>query len=169
MPHTQTEEDLIFDFDYAFNKPNTRFETKYLRDKTSIRPVDFLLELDDRYRFIEIKDPDCPNPVNPEKFEQDMASGEIIEDLSRKFRDSYFFFSLQSKPRKEVEYVVLISWSKMDSAAMLSRTDLLRRTIPWTNGSFQNSPLVHCIVMNMEAWKEKFGDGSVWRVSEFES
>ena len=169
MPHTQTEEDLVFDFDDALNKPRTRFESKYLREKTSIRPVDFLLELDDRYRFVEIKDPDRPNPDNPEKFEQDMASGEIVEDLSRKFRDSYFFFSLQSRPRKGIEYVVLISWSKLDSAAMLSRTDQLRRTIPWTNDSYQDSPLVRCIVMNMEAWKDEFGDGSVWRVSEFES
>lgn len=168
MPHTETEDDLIFNFDHALNKPKTRFESKYLQEKTSIRPVDFLVEIPDKYQFIEIKDPDRPNPDNPAKFEQDMASGELIEDLSRKFRDSYFFFSLQARPAKEIEYIVLISWSKLDGAAMLARTDQLRRKVPWTNGSYQNSPLRRCIVMNLESWKEHFGADSVWRKSEFE-
>ncbi len=168
MPHRETEGDLIFDFDYALNKPNTRFESKYLQEKTSMRPVDFLVEEETIFRFIEVKDPDIPNPDNPQKFADEMASGEIIEDLSRKFRDSYFFFSLQNREQKEVEYVVLICWSELDRALLPNLSDRLKRTIPWQNGSYRQTPLTRCVILTKDKWHEEFGNDSVWRASEIE-
>ena len=168
MPHHPQEGDLIFDFDYALNKPRTKFESKYLQTKTSIRPVDFLIELEELYRFVEVKDPDVPGANNVEKFQEEMASGEIIEDLSRKFRDSHFFFINQCEDPKSIDYVVLICWKKLDPLHLPALSERLRRTIPWTNGSYGDIPLRACVIMTLDKWKEEFGENSVWRESDFE-
>jgi hypothetical protein len=168
MPHTQQEEDLIFDFDHAENKPHTRFESKYLKDKTSICPTDFLIQLEDVYQFIEVKDPDRPNPDNVQKFIEDMQSNKIAEDMSKTFRDSYFFAANQGKNDRSVDFIVLICWSQMDTAMMTAVSDRIRRLIPWINGGYGVTPFRKCVVMNFATWRREFGDHSIWRVSEIE-
>ena len=168
MPYTEQEGDLIFDFDHVLNKKDARFETKQLREKTSIQPTDFLLEFANHFSFVEVKDPDRPNPDNPEKFDSDVKEGNLIRKLAGKFRDSYFLFSHQEREPKKVRYVVLACRKKFDDGFWLTKSEELQRSIPWKHKSFKNSPLTVCIILSLEQWKRKFGPESVWRVSEIE-
>ena len=168
MPHTEQEDDLIFDFDHVINKADCRFDTPQLK-RTSIQPVDFLLEFENYYSFVEVKDPDQPDPDDPEKFDKDAKEGDLIRKLAGKFRDSYFLFSLQGRDPKYLRYIVLACRKKFDDAFWLTKTEELKRSIPWKHKSMQDPPLKMCLILTLEQWKRKFGAESVWRASEIEN
>lgn len=150
MPYTEQEDDLIFDFDHVLNKNDTRFETKQLREQTSIQPVDFLLEFANHFSFVEVKDPDRPNAANPTKFDNDVKQGNLVRKLAGKFRDSYFLFSRQDRKPKKIRYVVLACRKKHDDAFWLTKSEELQRSIPWKHKSFKNSPLAGCMILSLE-------------------
>ena len=169
MPYTEQEDDLIFDFDNTLNKPDCRFETRQLREDTSIQPVDFLLEYDSHFSFVEVKDPDRPGVENPEKFDKDALEGDLVRKLAGKFRDSYFLFSLQDREQKYLRYIVLACRKKFDDAFWVTKIDELKRSIPWKHRSMKDSPLKMCLILTFEQWNRKFGEGSLWRASEIEN
>ena len=167
MPYTETEEDLVFDFSDVLNKNEVRFDTKRLRDRTSIQPVDFLAEYEACYRFIEVKDPEQPGAKNPQAYEREFREGKGVRDLAGKFRDSFFLFSLQGREPKRVEYVVLLSMARLEAAFLVTKTDELKKSIPWNHPSMVNSPLSTCVILNFAQWQKQFGQNSVWRASDY--
>jgi len=167
MPYTETAEDLVFDFNDVLNRNEVRFDTKQLRDRTSMQPVDFIAEYEDCYRFIEVKDPDQLGARNPQAYEREFREGKGVRDLAGKFRDSFFLFSLQGREPKRVEYVVLLSMARLEAAFLVTKTDELRKSIPWKHRSMVNSPLTTCVILNLAQWQNQFGQNSVWRASDY--
>ena len=160
---TLREDDLIFSFDGAIDE--IRFDDSAHATDT-IQPVDFLVEFDDYYRFIEVKDPDCPNPTNVEAFRQKLQSGELIRKLAGKYRDTFFSFGFQQKPQKEIQYVVVLAMSELTPAQLLSRAGQLQKAIPIRHPNWKVESVAACNIFNLDQYLERFGEGSVTRVSE---
>ncbi|MYN68254.1 MAG: hypothetical protein F4X11_25095 [Acidobacteria bacterium] len=58
-----------------------------------MKAVDFVVELADRYLFIEFKDPQHPHatPESRDEFIRRLDAGQLDEDLKYKYRDSFLY------------------------------------------------------------------------------
>ena len=122
-----------------------------------MKAVDFIVELEDRVLFVELKDPDHPSSQqkNREKFIRRFLSGQIDTDLKTKFRDSFLYEWASGRVSKPIYFLVLIGASTLSDADLLTRTDALKRQVPvmGPNDSPWKKPLVAgCAVMNLSAW-----------------
>jgi len=158
------ELDLEFDFIGALTA--SKFDDGTTHTSSSIQPVDFIVEYEDCYRFVEIKDPDEPDAVNVEAFREKLKSGRLIRSLAGKYRDSLFFRGFQDNHQKDIEYVVLLSMSSLDDALLLSKQDELQRSIPFSHKSWQRNSATACVILNMNQWKKRYGNESIRRLSD---
>ncbi len=136
-----SEDDLEFDFSAAIEV--IRFDDNTLHGKSTMKRVDFIAEYEDRFVFLEVKDPDNPAAVKPEAFSKKLLSGNLIPDLAGKYRDTLWFRTLSGKVGKPVHYVVLLSMASLDPA-------------PFAQA---------CVVLNLDQYKKQFGASSVRRLS----
>lgn len=165
---TIQEDDLIFDVTSAVSAE--KFDDNAIHGtKSTMKRVDFIIEEADRIIFLEVKDPDMPGTVNPEKLKQDLQCGNLIPDLAGKYRDSLLFTRLRGGYDKPINYVVLISMSCLDDALILNKTDVLKSAIPISHRQWNQNSANSCVILKLEAYKQAFGDQSVWRASDYES
>lgn len=124
-----------------------------------MKAVDFIIELRDRYLFIEIKDPQHPQalPTNQNEWIRKFQSGSIDVDLGQKYRDTFLYEWATGKSQKPIYYYVLIALDTLTDADLVNRTDALKRSIPaeippsvpWTK------KVVHgCAVFNIHSWNK---------------
>lgn len=158
-----TENDLEFDFSSALEA--IIFDDNALHNPSTIKRVDFIAELNDRFLFLEIKDPDQPGAANPEAFRTKLLTGNLIPDLAGKYRDSYWFRSHSGKVTKPIYYVVLISMASLDPALLLSKQDELKRSLPILHTDWHQPSAAGCVILNLDQYKRQFGATSVRRVS----
>ena len=131
-----------------------------------MKAVDFIIELPDRYLFIEFKDPENPNI--PDQYRasavQNLRDSELDEELKYKFRDTFIYEWAAGRADKPVDYFVLIAVN--DRPLLSRRLDLLERNLPqklppsvaWIQ------PVVHrCGVFNITDWNTEFPDYPVRR------
>jgi hypothetical protein len=158
------ELDLEFDFVGALDA--VKFDDGTTHTFSSIQPVDFIVEYEDCYRFVEVKDPDNPDATNVEAFREKLKSGRLIRSLAGKYRDSLFFQSFQDNQQKDIEYIVLLSMCALDDALLLAKQDELQRSIPFRHRSWQRNSATACVILNMNQWKKRYGSGSIRRLSD---
>lgn len=160
------EKDLEFDFGDAQNA--MQFDDTQFHGHSSMKRVDFISEHETFYRFIEVKDPDIPAATEQNKadFLQELQSGKLINSFAGKYRDSLLFRHLQGKNDKPVDYIVLLSMSSLEPAMLLNKTDMLHREIPLNHNAWTGASARNCVILNLEQYKERFGDASVRRISE---
>lgn len=158
------ERDLEFDFTGALAAD--KFDDGTTHASSSIQAVDFIIEYEDCYRFVEVKDPDEPGAVNVQAFRDKLRSGKLIRSLAAKYRDSLFFRAFQGYQSKDIEYVVLLSMAVLDDALLLVKQDELRRSIPFNHPLWQHSSASACVILNLNQWKRRYGDESIRRLSE---
>ena len=135
-----------------------------------MKAVDFIVELEDKILFIEFKDPDRPaaQPKDRDKFLKDFLSGCLDSDLKTKYRDSFLYEWGSGRVTKPIYYLVLIGASSLSEAALLARTDALRRQLPTLGPGDRpwKKPFVAgCGVMNIETWNKFFPQFPVSRLS----
>ncbi|MBH9740668.1 hypothetical protein [Vibrio navarrensis] len=161
------EEDLEFDFSDA--RQAFRFDCDDLHGASSkAQRVDFIAEYDDYYLFIEVKDPDNPGASNPEAFMAKLRNQKLEKSLAGKFRDTLFFRHLTSEhnQNKSIKYVVLLSCTAIEPAMLMAKRDLLYREIPLENPAWRNHRVADCILVNLQQYRDLFGENSVRRISE---
>ena len=164
---TMQEEDLIFDVSSALNAE--KFDDNQLHgNKSTIKRVDFIIEHADEVIFLEVKDPDLPGASNPEKLKRDLMGGNLIPDLASNYRDTLFFSSLRKEYEKPITYVVLISMESLDDALLLAKTDVLKGALPMEHKSWSKNSVDSCVILKLDAYKKIYGDGAVWRSSDYE-
>lgn len=140
--------------------------------------VDCFVEEEDRFLFVEIKDPSCePKSSTPkakkavarnrERFFCDTKSEDIINNhLVPKARDSYTYIHLMSIDSKEIIYVFLIGEGarEIDKKLLVSFKDrLLSRIrqeadIPWKRHYVKD-----CVVLTEKSWKTVFPEYPITR------
>lgn len=164
---TIQEGDLIFDVTSAISAE--KFDDNKLHGtKSTIKRVDFILEHQEEFIFLEIKDPDMPGAANPEHFREELSGGSLIPDLAGKYRDTLFFTSLRKKYEKRIAYVVLICMDSLDDALLLAKNDALKGAIPITHKSWAKNSADSCIILKLDAYKATYGENTVWRSSDYE-
>lgn len=157
------ENDLEFDFSAAMEA--IIFDDDALHNPSTIKRVDFIAEFNDRFIFLEVKDPDMPGAANPDAFKTKLLTGNLIPDLAGKYRDSYWFRSHSGKVTKPIHYVVLISMASLDPALLLTKQDELKRSLPITHNDWSVPCAAGCAVLNLDQYKKQFGANSVRRLS----
>ncbi len=136
-----------------------------------MKAVDFIVEFDDRYLFIEFKDPQHPLSVsqNQEDFIQQFQSGLLDEDLKYKCRDTFLYEWASGRVDKPVNYLVLIALDTLTEAELTRKTEDLKAKLPilGPDGHSWTRPFVsECAVFNIESWNRRFPRYQVERLSE---
>lgn len=137
-----------------------------------MKAVDFIVELNDRIVFIEIKDPEHPEalPRDSARFVEAFRSGNLDGDLTQKLRDSFLYEWGCEKVSKPIHYWIIIAHDALDDAQLLTRTDALRRRLPVRKASprkWKRHFVEDCMVFNIEAWNRLLPGG--WGVSRIGS
>ena len=156
------EGNLEFDFKGALNA--FKFDEQ---DRTSpnfhglshcMKAVDFVVEYDDHYLFIEIKD-----PTDPARYNSARDKTELIKTLTTKFRDTFIYRWAEDNLDKPVRYQCLV---ELDNAQTLYLMNQLKNQLPTTKQPARwNHPLAQlCAVCNTETWNRTFANIQVARV-----
>ena len=135
-----------------------------------MKAVDFIVELADRYLFIEVKDPQAPRVPTQGRnaFIQNFQSGQIDEDLKYKYRDSFLYEWASGRANKPIHYLILIGADSLSAPMLIDRRRALERNLPlhlpgaiaWTR------PIVEsCSVFNISSWNDRFPKYPVTRLS----
>ncbi len=125
-----------------------------------MKAVDFVAELDDRYYFIEFKDP-CRGELGhseAEKYLKGFLAGSIDEELKYKYRDSFLYEWASGRAEKPVYYLVLIAVENLGAADMLVRTDELKRKLPCAVPPYiewKRPIIAGCAVFNIAEWNRR--------------
>lgn len=124
-----------------------------------MKAVDFIVELETKIIFVELKDPD--NPSVPSEYRERCVKNFFTEkldlDLKWKYRDSYLYELASGRANKPIYYYVLIGAETLSDADLLARTDALKRNLPvyGANSKPWKKPFVAgCAVMNLLAWNK---------------
>lgn len=163
-----TEGDLQVSFDDAVS--SRRFDGDEHGLSHCMSAVDFVIEFDDRYLFIEFKDPQDPHvPEDMKQAAIDQFKRRSLEsELTYKCRDSFLYEWASGNADKPIHYIVLIALDDLQSSDLAVRTDALQRHLP-VNGPSGNPwrrPFVsRCIVFNIESWNRHFPKYPVMRIS----
>ena len=165
---TFTEGDLQIEFQNVINA--RKFDGPDHDLSHCMKAVDFVVELADRYLFIEIKDPQDPQvPVQGlNSFVKNFQSGRIDEDFKYKYRDSFLYEWAAGRADKPVYYLVLIALDTLTAPDLSAKLDDLKRKLP-LQGPKSNlwvRPIVSgCGVFNIALWNRIYSDYTVTRLS----
>ena len=135
-----------------------------------MKAVDFIVELADRYLFIEFKDPQnpaSPDPKGGAYFEQ-FNGEQMDEDLKYKYRDSLLYEWAAGRADKPVDYLVLVALDTLTSLHLMQRQKALEQKLPLRGPQGQPwaRPIVNgCAVFNIESWNSKFREYPISRRS----
>lgn len=134
-----------------------------------MKAVDFIVELPDRYLFIEFKDvlKVGIEERDRQEFKKKFNSGNLDEDLKYKFRDSFLYEWASGRAEKPIHYLVLIELDCLDAATLATRTDALKRKLPLQgpkHSAWMRPFVQSCTVFNLETWNQHFPQFPVDRV-----
>ncbi len=138
-----------------------------------MKAVDFVVELADRYLFIEVKDPQRTEAAEArrDEFIRRCQSGKLDHDLKYKYRDSFLYEWAAGRADKPVDYLVLIALDTLDAAQLLTRTESLARNLPLMgpDGQAWRRPIARgCGVFNLDSWNRRFPEYPVSRAAAVE-
>jgi len=125
-----TEGELEFVFEGAVSA--RRFDGPDHGLSHCMKAVDFIVEFQDQYLFVEVKDPQGSGfqEQNRNTWIEEFTSSKFDHKLKYKYRDSFLYEWWAGRGDKLITYVVLIALDSLDSALMGTRQDQLRRILP---------------------------------------
>lgn len=123
-----------------------------------MKAVDFVVEYDDYYLFVEIK-----NPPNPARYGTAQDKGKLINNLVTKFRDTFLYRWGEQKLDKPVRYQCLV---ELDNAQTLYLMNQLRNQLPTDKqpNRWQRPLADLCAVSNQATWNNTFPNINVTRI-----
>ncbi len=124
-----------------------------------MKAVDFIAEMEDRYLFIEVKDPQHPHARREkrEEWAQQFLAGRMDEDLKYKYRDSFLYTWAERRPKKPIYYLILIALETLTEAELVTRTDNLKRKLPLEgprSGAWRRAIVEGCAVFTIASWNK---------------
>ncbi len=155
-----------FDFTDAIDvfvfDERTASKPKYHGLSHAMKAVDLIVELENDYLFIEVKDFYAPddynfrNSVNHELVKQRQEYfNHLRETLKHKFRDSWLYRWAENKTEKPIRYLCLLT---LDNAMNSMMNKELYKQLPvgcagsrWTKEVAKN-----CTVVNLDRWNNIF-------------
>lgn len=148
-----------------------KFDDASHRLSHCMKAVDFIVELPDRYLFIEFKDPQAPGSTPEQRccFIQKLQSGKLDETLKYKFRDSFLYEWASGRADKPINYLVLVALDTLPTPLLRHRRRELERKLPMNGPGGQPWPrpiAKSCAVFNIEMWNKQFPGYPIERRSE---
>ncbi len=124
-----------------------------------MKAVDFIVELETDYLFVEVKD-----FHNPEQYSDPESFKELKNKLKIKLRDSLLYRFGEDQLDKPVRYLCLMTLEDaLNSRLMKELKRIIPEGIPPTTK--WKTPLAKsCIVANIDRWKQNFPKWEVCRV-----
>lgn len=135
-----------------------------------MKAVDFVIEMNDRMLYLEVKDPEHPKArtEQSEAFIAQFLATDMDDDLVRKFRDSLLYEWACDEVRKPIHYWVIVAIERLGAPELSSRSDDLKRKLPVaevTPARWRRRMVEDCRVFNIRAWNEALPEGySVQRI-----
>jgi hypothetical protein len=135
-----------------------------------MKAVDFIVELDDRYLFIEIKDPQHPDSKTADrnKWIRKFLLGSIDEEFKYKYRDSFLYAWASDQLKKPIHYYVIVAIDTLSEADLIARTDDLKRKLPLAgpaSGVWKRNIVDGCAVFNIATWNKILPDYPLSRIA----
>ncbi|WP_424767515.1 hypothetical protein [Paenibacillus sp. sgz302251] len=161
-----TEKDIFFDFSNALQVNKGDAVTI-----NGMKFVDFIIELADRFIFLEVKDPDNPRATPEAKLNylRKMRSREIGWELGQKVKDTLLYeWARDRRLDKPIHYVVLMEASFADSPTLLALIDRTKGYLPL---GLTNRPEVkrncidHFLILTLQKWNEHYAELPAHRMS----
>jgi len=123
-----------------------------------MKAVDFIVEYEDYYLFIEIKD-----PPDSSRYATKADTNALIKVLVSKFRDSFLYQWCEGKLDKPIRYQCLV---ELDNAQTLYLMDALKRQLPiyGTPSRWKRKIASICSVTNQLRWNKTFHSMPVTRI-----
>ncbi len=161
-----TDASNVFIFDEK-DKSNPRYHGL----SHAMQAVDLIVELENNYLFVEVKDFHAPDDYNfknaiteDEGKQRQEYFSHLRNVLKHKFRDSWLYRWAENKTEKPVRYLCLLT---LDSALISVMNKELRKQIPvgiagprWT-GELARA----CVVVNLDLWNNNFPKWPVSRTA----
>jgi hypothetical protein len=163
-------EDQI-EFDFATAKACEKFDAPdahFLQH--CMKAVDYILELTDRYIFLEIKDPQHPKarPAQVAEFIAELQSKVLIDEVLRPKCCDSLLYKLATQDidlSKPIYYYILIALDTLGEPELLVLADNLRKKIPivatgskiaqkFIGAGKQPHFIQECAVFNLSTWNK---------------
>lgn len=148
-----------------------RFDGRAHRLSHCMKAVDFVLELPDCYRYIEVKNP--ARGIDPEASAEAylgrFTSGQVDLTLIQKYRDSLLYEWAAGRADKPIDYLVLVALDTIEDAQLLDRQEELHRLLPVrlpSGARWKRRFVRHCGVFNIASWNLTYPQYRVERVAE---
>ena len=157
------EGELEFNFTNAidgYKFDETHKENKHYHGLSHcMKAVDFIVELDTDYLFVEVKD-----FHNPEQYNDANSFKDLKNKLKTKIRDSLLYKFGEDQLNKSVRYLCLMTLEDaLNSRLMKELKRIVPEGIPSTT-SWKRSLADSCIVVNIDRWNKNFPKWKVRRL-----
>ena len=118
--------------------------------KLALSDVDFIAELKDHIVFVEYKNANIPNAVNPGAFNP--ASEESLNSVAKKYFDSLHYLKIKGKGKK-VRYVYIVEAPIVSSSERLRLRNKLQAKLPFLLQKDMEHELINdLLVLSIEEW-----------------
>ncbi|EHQ35220.1 hypothetical protein [Methanoplanus limicola] len=156
------EGDLQFEFNnvidaFKFDEKDRSKETFHGLSHC-MKAVDFIIETEEYYHFVEVKD---YSTASENYFEDNYM--DVINSLNIKFRDSFLYRWAEDRLDKPIIYVCLL---ELENPMIPKIMKDLRLRLPSKNlpGRWRKKPVDKCFVVNVERWNKNFPDWKITRI-----
>lgn len=82
------------------------YELNGLYKHTILKDVDFIIELEDKFIFLEYKNAKVSNANNPQAFDEKIKKDNHMQDMARKYYDSLHYFTCSINKRRIYIYII---------------------------------------------------------------
>lgn len=157
------ENDLEFNFSTAVNA--AKFDDCDHELSHCMKAIDFIVELDEHFLFIEVKDPSHPasHETNVTKFREKLTNEELRKELTVKFRDSFVYRWAENCLNKPIHYLILIT---LEEPLLVPFQDSIRTNLPVKGPQkWAQEIMESCHVLTMDAWNRNYPQWPVRRIS----
>ena len=125
-----------------------------------MKAVDFVVELNTQYLFVEVKD-----ILDPSEYADGAKFNDLVKALVTKFRDSFLYRWAENKTDKPVRYLCLV---ELENALVSRLMDELKRQLPekGMDGRWVQPIAAACIVANAARWNASFPEWQIAQIPE---
>lgn len=163
-----TEGQLKFDFSnaiQAFKFDEVDQNSPYYHGVAHcMKAVDFIVERENDWLFVEVKDYGVQNQSNPTNLNKSEKRKKLLDSLVGKYKDTFLYRWAEGKiDDKPVHYVCLVELN--DDALILNLMHALKQRLPIGSAAqrWQGEIVKSATVVNINKWNAHFSDSLVMR------
>lgn len=124
-----------------------------------LKDVDWIVETNDGIIFVEYKNANIPNAVNPNAFETKIQTDKHYLDIAHKFYDCLSFVLLHEKKITNMKYLYIMERTIDDSTLRRMLKTKIAAKLPFSlQSNFGVKLIDEFDVLSIAEWNEKFSE-----------